>query len=182
MYVPQCAELLSCPWLCPVPVQTVLCRTAACDREICLHAMLQMLLQSPFISQFSFHTPETSQETWEHDFLGQCGVSSLTMQSPEHFKVMAVSLLEKIREGISFPSPPLIKTYDVLKCSRCLSSLLHQAPTEMYFQAYLPMTCASKFKIGKLLLNDIAQFSLLEIWRILQQLDKYSAILYQGNI
>lgn len=68
----------------------------------------------------------------------------------------------KIREGISFLSP-LIKTCDVVKCARCLSPLLHQAPTEVYFQAYLPKTCASKFKIGKLLLNDTAQFSLLEV-------------------
>lgn len=99
MYVPQCAELLSSPWLCRVPVQTVLCSTAACDGEICLHAMLQMVLQSPFTSQFSFHTPEISQETWEHDFLGQYGVSSLTVHSPEHFKVMAVSVLEKSGKG-----------------------------------------------------------------------------------
>lgn len=66
-------------------------------------------------------------------------------------------------EGISFPSPPLIKTYDGVKCSICLSPVLHPSPTEVYCQAYLSMTCASKFKIGKVILNGIAQFSLLEV-------------------
>lgn len=66
-------------------------------------------------------------------------------------------------EGISFLSPPIIKTYDLVRCSISLSPLLHPSPTEVYFQAYLPMTCASKLKIEKLTLNDVAQFSLLEV-------------------
>lgn len=66
-------------------------------------------------------------------------------------------------EEISFLSPPIIKTYDLVKCYISLSPLLHLSPAEVYFQAYLPVTCASKLKIEKLIRNDIAQFSLLEV-------------------
>lgn len=172
MYVPHCAELLCSPWLCTVTVQTVLCSTAACDRQRNLSAC-----NTPYGAVVPLHIPvllsypkETLQKMWEHDFLGQYGVSSSPMHSPKHFKVMAVSVPEKNRwrwiensaplgwwEGIYFPSSPLTKTYDVVKCSISLSPVLHPSLTEVYFQAYLPVTCASNFKIGKLILNDIAQ-------------------------
>lgn len=97
MYVPHCAELLCSPWLCTVTVQTVLCSTAACDRQRNLFPC-----NTPYGAVVSLHIPvllsyskETSQKMWEHDFLDQYGVSSSTMHSPKHFKVMAVSVLEK---------------------------------------------------------------------------------------
>lgn len=59
------------------------CNTA-CGAVVSLH--IPVLLSYP---------KETSEKMWEHNFLGQCGVSSFTMHSPKHFKVMAVSVPEK---------------------------------------------------------------------------------------
>lgn len=42
-----------------------------------------------------------------------------------------------------------------------LSPLLHESLTEVCFQDYFPVTRAPKFEMRKLILNYIAQFSLL---------------------
>lgn len=97
MYVPHCAELPCSPWLCTIPVQAGLCTAAACGRQGNLSPC-----NIPYGAVVSLHIPvllscpkETSEKMWEHNFLGKYGVSSLTMHSPEHFKVMAVSVPEK---------------------------------------------------------------------------------------
>lgn len=63
-----------------------------------------------------------------------------------------------------------------------LSPLLHESLTEVYFQAYFPMTCAAKFEMRKLIVNDIAQFSLLgaEEYHIISA-DITLQLLYQSN-
>lgn len=63
-----------------------------------------------------------------------------------------------------------------------LSPRLHESLTEVYFQAYFPMTRAAKFEIRKVILNDIAQFSLLgpETYHIILA-NIILQLLYQSN-